>query len=115
MTMGPEPMMRMEWMSVRRGIFVAELYALGGRFQSRPAPPCQREPLARAEHLVRLPEPLALGDELVARVGGVELEHLVVTGDDEPGADVFGEPGGVAAGHVADLAVDREHREVDVV
>src|SRR5205814_613805 len=44
----------------------------------------------------------------------IELEHVVVAGDHEPGANLLCQPGRVTAAHVPDLAVDREERDVDV-
>src|SRR4051812_8545438 len=75
------------------------------------------EPLPGAQHAVRRAEALALRYELIRR-GSVELEHLVVAGDDELRPDRLRQPGRLAAVQVPGdsplgrAAVDGEEGDV---
>ena len=66
-----------------------------------------------------LAESFAFRQEKIGGVGGIEGEHLVVTGDDPAGADIVGELRGFAAVEVASdlalgaVAVDWEEGHVD--
>ena len=98
------------------GILRGEKGLTSGKWRAELGP---REPFARAQHAIWLPQPLALGDEKFARIGGVEGEHLVVAWHHAPRADGVRELRRLAAvevsGHAAleVVPIDREQREVD--
>src|SRR5450759_3902232 len=70
-------------------------------------------PLAGLKDLMGLAQAFALRDKLRIRRCGVELEQIVMAGNDPSSANVRGEFRGIGAVHILDFAVDRQDRDID--